>query len=221
MFTKNDQAILTNYAKINKNILFEKGKKIKTISLDESVYSEADLSFGFSQESGIYDLQKFLSALNLIGLNEDLSMEYDDDQSSIVLKNKEKTFFYRCSEKALLKLPEGHLDPVEEGVSFDFSAESLNYILSGCNKFGLEDIVFLVEEGNLYVSGISSDESSQNEVRCKLLENCSEEFRDSLKYSNFNIANDNYKCVVVPDSDGSILYMKGEELGIQYWIQCG
>jgi hypothetical protein len=58
--------VLKNFATINPNVVFKPGQKLKTISESKTILASATIVEDFPQEFGVYDLNEFLSVLNLI-----------------------------------------------------------------------------------------------------------------------------------------------------------
>ena len=58
--------ILQNFASINSNVVIQPGNKIMTIAEAKNVLSEATVTEQFDKQVGIYDLQNFLSVLDLV-----------------------------------------------------------------------------------------------------------------------------------------------------------
>lgn len=217
MFTKDTINILKNFAKINKNILFEQGNVLRTVAVDESMYAEVQLPFNITSPAPLADLQKFLVALNLVGVDDGLNVAFNEDKA--VLSNKQKTVFYNYANVEHLVLPEGDMDDVVDGVSFTMNTECLQYILSACTSFNLKDIMFKTENGNLYVTLLNEEELLENTFNYKLAENTPDVF-STIKFDRFTVAVDEYECVLAQDEDGGVLFMKGKTLGVKYWIGC-
>lgn len=218
MFNEKFISTLKSFSRINLNLLFDEGKLLRTISVDGGMYAEADLEFGIDEEASVYDLKKFLSALSLVGTDENLTVDFSNEL--ILLENKERTVFYRCADKQTLELPPaGRLDiPTEEsGISFQLSEETLNYITSACSAFELSDIVFETEDGELFIKSVDEDDSLKNKFQ-SVLTTIDKPVKSSVKYRRFLIAPDNYNCILQQDDEGDMLYMEGENLKIRYWI---
>lgn len=217
MFTKETITILKNFSKINKNILFEQGNHLKTVAMDGSIHASVQLPFMIQQPAPISDLQRFLTALNLVGVDENLKMEFGED--SVLLNNNQKTVYYNYAIQDRLCLPEGNMSDVVDGVSFKMSTECLQYIISACTSFGLTDIQFKTEAGSLYVTMFNIKEPLENTFKYKLADNVPE-LSASLKFEGFTIAVDEYECVLNAEAGDEVLFMKGTAFGIKYWIAC-
>ena len=58
--------VLKNFSTINPNLVIEPGQKVKTISESKTVMASAEIVEDFPEQVGIYDLNEFLSVLNLV-----------------------------------------------------------------------------------------------------------------------------------------------------------
>ena len=58
--------VLKNFSTINPNLVIEPGQKIQTISESKTVMAKAEIVEDFPNQVGVYDLNEFLSVLNLI-----------------------------------------------------------------------------------------------------------------------------------------------------------
>ena len=67
--------VLKNFSTINPNLVIEPGQKIQTISESKTVMAKAEIVEDFPNQVGIYDLNEFLSVLNLI---ESPSLDFKD-----------------------------------------------------------------------------------------------------------------------------------------------
>ena len=67
--------VLKNFSTINPNLVIEPGQKIQTISESKTVMAKAEIVEDFPNEIGVYDLNEFLSVLNLI---ESPSLDFKD-----------------------------------------------------------------------------------------------------------------------------------------------
>jgi hypothetical protein len=220
MFDKDLITVLKNFSRINLNVLFEKGTLLRTVALDAGMYAEVELDDEITEEAPIYDLQKFLNALSLVGADENLNVDFSNEM--IVLENRDKKVFYRCADKQTLELPpKGRLDipSKDDGLNFTISAETLNYITSACNSFQLSDVLFETIDGELFMKSVDEDDLLKNKFQAKLIDT-TEKVSSSIKFNRFIISPDDYDCILVIDDNGGILYMEGQNLKIKYWITC-
>ena len=60
------QSMLKNFGSINPNLVVNEGNKLKTISVARNVFADVTVDESFRTKFGIYDLNEFLSVLNLV-----------------------------------------------------------------------------------------------------------------------------------------------------------
>ena len=86
-------ALLKNFSNINQSILFKKGSSLRTISVMKNILAEATIDEELPQDFGIYDLGQFLNGM---GLHNSPELDFQDDDSYVVIKEgrmKSKYFF--------------------------------------------------------------------------------------------------------------------------------
>ena len=96
--------VLKNFATINPNLVFKPGLKLKTISESKTILASATIVEDFPQEFGVYDLNEFLSVMNLVSPAE---LSFDDKFTTISSNgdNRSKIKYY-FSEPAILTTPQ-------------------------------------------------------------------------------------------------------------------
>ena len=108
--SKHTIEVLKNFSTINPNIVVSPGQQLKTIAEAKNILASAEITEDFAQEFGIYDLNEFLSAINLVG-DPELSFEESfvklQADASIPHKGSVKYFF---SEKDILTSPSKEVD---------------------------------------------------------------------------------------------------------------
>jgi hypothetical protein len=92
--------VLQNFASINSNIEFKKGKTLKTISPGKGLLATATLTDEFDEDFCVVDLNQFLVVYNL---NKDTEIELKD--KDIVFKAGRSKTNYRKTERSNCVLP--------------------------------------------------------------------------------------------------------------------
>ena len=72
--------VLKNFSNINPNLVVSAGSNLKTISEAKNIMASADITETFENGFGIYDLNEFLSAFNLI---DNPTLEFTDNAVKI------------------------------------------------------------------------------------------------------------------------------------------
>ena len=83
--------ILKNFAAINSNILFRKGKTLSTISTAKNIFAKASVVEEFPVEVPVYDLNSLLALLTLM---ENQTIEFGDKSLTISKDGGKFEYFY-------------------------------------------------------------------------------------------------------------------------------
>ena len=82
--------VLRNFASIQPNLVVSAGSNLKSISEARNIMVSADISETFDKDFGIYDLNEFLSAFNLI---DGAELEFTDN--AVLIKGADDKVVYR------------------------------------------------------------------------------------------------------------------------------
>ena len=93
--------VLSNFASMNPNIEFKKGKTIKTLSSTKAVLAKATVQDDFPQDFCIHDLNQFLMTYSS---SKDTEINFDDKNVLFKLSPR-MSVKYRMSEKTVLLTP--------------------------------------------------------------------------------------------------------------------
>lgn len=138
------KTILDNFASINPNLYVQPGNLIKVKSPVAELVAEAELDISFPKEFGIFDMNKFLSVVNLVDNAElnflDKSVEVFNDTSSVR---------YTYADKAALNIFEGEVQIPEPTVKFTLKKAELEKLIKAANLLSHQEISFTNEGGVL------------------------------------------------------------------------
>ena len=130
--SENTVNILKNFAGINANLVFKPGQALSTISEAKTIMAKAQIDETFGNEFGVYDLNEFLSVMNLVDAPvltfEDKSILISNNAGGVKKPNSTKVRYY-YSELDILTQPSKDINMPECEVIFD-SCNS-KYILMG------------------------------------------------------------------------------------------
>lgn len=205
--------ILKNFANINSGIFFKQGKKLSTVSPSKTILAEVELTDEFPQDFGIYDLNKFLSVVNMY--KDNAEMEFDPVNVTIG-SGRAKTK-YRLTDKTMIVAPpDKQLTLPSEDVSFTLTAEDYDSVIKTANilqspNIAVEsdgDVVKLVmfdaSNDAADISSIDLDVQPQGK-RYKLV----------FKTENLKMIPGTYEVKI---SSKGISNFKNEKANLQYWI---
>lgn len=125
--------VLTNFTKINSNLVIEPGNQLKTIADSKNVFAVADVSEEFPQEVGIYDLPQFVATLNLI---DDPHIEFEDKVISIKDQNNLSSIRYFMADPSLLTRQSKPIKMPNAEVTFDIDNATINKLKKAAATLG-------------------------------------------------------------------------------------
>jgi hypothetical protein len=132
------QKVLKNFAGISGQILLAEGTTQKTIAQGKSVLAIAELPDAWPQETGIYDLDKFLGILSL-----DSKPEIEFGEEAMVIRSGSSSVTYRYSDPSTILVPPGKTLSVNDpAVEFTLSESTLSRLRKVTSMLDLDLIVF-------------------------------------------------------------------------------
>ncbi len=184
--------VLKNFASINPNLVFKPGQKLKTISEAKTILASADIVEDFPIEFGVYDLNEFLSILNLI---EDPELEFKD--KSVLIKNssvnnQKVRYFYSSPE--ILTTPQKDIQMPEPEVGVNLSDDVLNQIRKAAAVLGHTELSIQGEGGVVTASVFDSKDATSNSFTMELDKDnaCKNEFNFVVSIPNLKLLPGDY-----------------------------
>jgi len=184
--------VLKNFASINPNLVFKPGQKLKTISEAKTILASADIVEDFPIEFGVYDLNEFLSILNLI---EDPELEFED--KSVLIKNssvnnQKVRYFYSSPE--ILTTPQKDIQMPEPEVGVNLSDDVLNQIRKAAALLGHTELSIQGEDGVVTASVFDSKDATSNSFTMELDKDnaCKNEFNFVVSIPNLKLLPGDY-----------------------------
>jgi hypothetical protein len=129
--------VIRNFGNINQNLVFRKGNVLRTIADAKNVLAQATLDDEFPQEFGIYDVNEFIGAFNLV---EDGEVSYHNDHMGISNGKSSINYFYSDIEM-LTNPPEKDLVVPNPEVTFTLTQEILNQLRKASSALGHKSVV--------------------------------------------------------------------------------
>jgi hypothetical protein len=176
--------VLKNFSTINPNLVIESGQKIQTISESKTVMAMAEIVEDFPNQVGIYDLNEFLSVLNLIDSN---NIEFADKYlriSSTTGNAQKVTYYYSNPEILTTPSKDINMPDVDVGVTLD--AEVLSKIKQASNVLGHNDLSIVGKDGVLEARIFDAKDNTANDYT--LLIESDNTSKGEFNF-DFNIAN--------------------------------
>lgn len=209
--------VLKNFAQINPNILIDKGNSIKTIAEAKNVFAKATLNDEFPSRFGIYDLNEFLSVINLVD-----SPDFKPEAGFATISDgsgRSKIKYYFTDPNHLttptrdVKMPEGD-------VSFRLDTETLNRLKSAAGALGHGSVSVTPSDGILVLTVFDEDNNTGNTYSIEISGkyNTSADFKFVFNIGNLKkLISTTYNVEI---SSSLVAHFKSEEsdLSIEYFV---
>lgn len=208
------EALLTNFAGINQNMLFTEGSTIKTMSEARNVLASGNISEDIPKEFGIYDLNEFLRAIAIV--NPSPNIKFEDDNVLLKDSSGRLKIKYFYSSKETLTYPEKDITMPTSDVSFVLENETFKKIKNATNAFGHSEMSISGTQDLLTLSVADSQNATSNKFSIDVPGTASSSnFNFIMNISNMKIIPGDYDVNI---SSKLISNFKHKHLNVQYWI---
>lgn len=213
--SKETIATLANFAGISNSIVVNAGSRISVIKDSKDCIAYADIAETFPKEFGIYDINQFLSAYQLVPEGE---IEFDTEFMTI--SNDHSQLRYNFSDvEYITKAPAEVKFPYEGAIEFALTQDVIESIKNAADRLRLNSISFVSDAGSDKIYAAAIDEKGQDNNSFKILVGKSESIQSNE--FNFNLAPNLIKSLIKGDyevtvSPQGISEFKG--MGIAYYI---
>lgn len=185
-------------ANINATIKVHKGNTLRIRDNGGNAMAYAKINDEFEHEFVIYDIQRFISALNLV---KDAEIEFLDKYLVIKNDHTELKFVYGY-EETVVPVPESLKFPTENNIDFELSTEIMENLAKGSSLFGLKHIAVVSEKGStaVHIKTYSIDNTVQNDLTYEVGEtDIDSEFTIIYQLDRFTqMIKGDYKCTINP-----------------------
>ena len=151
--------ILRNFSTINSNIVIDAGNTIKTISEAKNIFAKAEIEESFPSDFGIYDLNEFLSVLNLF---DNPVLEFKGQQIVVQEEGKRRSVNYTPSDREILTYPQKDIKMPSTDVEFELTAGQISTLQKAASTLSVSDIVITAGESGAVVSVTDLDNPTSN-----------------------------------------------------------
>jgi len=214
--SENTLAVLKNFSTINPGILFRQGNVLKTMSKAQNILAEAKIEDSFSEDFGIYDLNKFLGVMSALD-NPDININIENQ--SLELGSSDNGCRYRMSDPALIVSPDQEIEVGAPEVSFTLPANVLEKVYRLGGVLGLPNIVFRGNRDKISIAALDV-RNPDSDVYWIDVGETSAEFVSVFSYDSFKIIPNTYDVSITM---GELTHFKNSDkmstgFDIQYWI---
>jgi len=150
-------SVLRNFSSINPNVVLKPGQEVKTISEAKNILAIADIAEDFPTEMGIYDLNEFLSVVNLVN---DPQLNFGDNHVDVVGGNSKVKYFF--SDTSILTTPQKDITMPDCEVTVSFTDDILSQIRKAASALGHSEMSISATEDGVNIKVFDSKDSSAN-----------------------------------------------------------
>jgi len=155
----NTMEVIKNFGTINQNLVFRQGNVLRTVADAKNVLAKATLDEDFPQDFGIYDVNEFMSAFNLI---EDGNVSYQDNHMVIANGQSSINYFYSDIEM-LTNPPEKDLEMPSPEVTFNLTQDILSQLRKASSALGHKSVIIgSTEDGTVTLSIVDPKNTTSN-----------------------------------------------------------
>ena len=151
--------VLKNYSTINPSIVVNPGNVLRTIAEAKNVMGNATVDNEFTQTFGIYDLNEFLSVIDLV---DGPRLKFEEKHVIIGDSSGRARVKYYFSDPELLTTITKDINMPEAEVNFNLDKNTLNKVLKAANTLGHAEICISVVDSTLNISVVDPKNSTSN-----------------------------------------------------------
>lgn len=207
--------VLKNFSTINPNLVIESGQKIKTISESKTVMASADIVEDFPEQVGIYDLNEFLSVLNLVESPQiDFKGKFMNVSGGSQFAQQVRYYY---SNTEILTTPNKDITMPEIDVAFTLSEDILNKLKQASAVLGHNDLSFVGKDGS--IEGVIHDQKDSTAnvfmLNVESGNTITQEFNFDFNISNLKLIPGDY---FVSLSKNKISHWQNQNFPIEYFV---
>lgn len=214
--SKHTIEVLKNFSTINPNIVISPGQQLKTIAEAKNILATAEITEDFANEFGIYDLNEFLSVMNLVG---DPTLSFDD--KFVVIKSETDpsvgSVKYYFSEQEILTTPTKDVNMPDPELSVNITETSLNQIRKAAAVLGHNELALSGSDGVINAKVLDDNSSTANTFELLLDENndCKNKFTFIVNITNLKLLPGDYYVNI---SSKLVSHWTNSSVPINYFI---
>ena len=204
--------VLANFASMNPNLEFKKGKDIKTISSTKAVLAKAVLKDDFPQDFCVHDLNQFLMTYNH---SKDTEIKFED-KNIIVEYNPRSKVEFRMSEKStILVPPDKELSLPSIDVKTTIKEEDFKDFLKISSMLKSPHMAIESDGDTVFLISYDAKDNSAHKQSIKIDDGNGKKFRIAFLIENIRFIAGTYDVEV--SSKGLALF-KNKNQAIQYFV---
>lgn len=207
-------SILKNFSVINSNLYFKTGNVLSTISEESHIFAQAEVAETFAQDFAIFDLHKFLGALDLFQ-----NPELDCGEKSIEMVRGDESLTYVYADPSTIVYPKkSKIDLPAPKIDFTLTDVQMSSVVKTASALQLPDLS-IVGDGNAISLKIHDKKnSSSNAYKVKLDVKTAEQFDLRFKIGNLKFIPGAYKVQISFRNKMAVGYFENTVTKVKYWV---
>ncbi len=170
--------VLKTFANINSNIAMDDSGILRTVAISKNLMGKATIAEKFPTKIGIYDLNEFLSCVNMF---DDPTLAFDDSGKFVKITDGISSIKYFFSEVDNLTISERDIDMATDDVTFTVTADQMSSIRKASAALKSNDLVVTKNtDGGIWTKLTVTDKENPT----------SNEFDINIANCNINIDSD-------------------------------
>ncbi len=206
-------SVLRNFSSINPNVVLKPGQEVKTISEAKNILAVAEIAEDFPTEMGIYDLNEFLSVVNLVN---DPKLNFGDNHVDIVGGNSKVKYFF--SDSSILTTPQKDITMPSCEVEVSFTHDTLSQIRKAASALGHSEMSITATDEGVNIKVFDSKDSSANIYNIQLANDAGYtegQFEFVININNLKLLDGDYEVKI---SSKLISEWKNTTQAVRYYI---
>lgn len=157
--TEKTLEVFKNFATVNPNLVVKPGNVVKSITEAKNVMASAIVDVDFTQAFGIYDLNEFLSVLNLV---DGPRLKFEENSVLVGDSSGRSRVRYYFADPEMLTTTEKDIQMPEAEVKFTLQNGVLNKIKKASSVLSHSEICVSVVDNVLNIAVSDSKNSTSN-----------------------------------------------------------
>lgn len=206
---------LKNFASINPNLVIRGGNTIMTMSEAKNVLAMATVAEDFPQEFGIYDLNEFLSVVNLFDTS---NLKFDDSYLTVNDMSGRSKIKYFYSDVDMLTSPTKPISMPDPEVTFVLDQGTLNNLKRAASALGHNEVSITGANNVITLTVVDSENTTSNSYSIDVDgEYSSDDFNFILNINNLRMIPGDYKVEISSKLISQFTNMSDDQK-LVYWV---
>lgn len=206
---------LKNFASINPNLVIRGGNTIMTMSEAKNVLAMATVAEDFPREFGIYDLNEFLSVVNLFDTS---NLKFEDSHLIVSDTSGRSKIKYFYSDIEMLTSPTKPIAMPDPDVTFVLDQSTLNNLKRAASALGHNEVSITGGNNVITLTVVDSENTTSNSYSIDVDgEYSSDNFNFILNINNLRMIPGDYKVEISSKLISQFTNMSDDQK-LVYWV---